>query len=176
MNTETIWNILDKFGIIIAILTFFVSLLIWAKLRVQSRKLKSLAANTSNFNGYQELSDFREGVQTENPMAFCLSLIPQTTSIKDDVDKFLSGEKMKMKIIELNKNGLDKKNLQEFIEDLGKKRLIDLAEATEVHLFLQGPVQAGLLIGAIFDNWKPVKLYQYNREIGTYEYWGPLVK
>lgn len=38
--------------------------------------------------------------------------------------------------------------------------------ATEVHLFYRGPVTLAMGIGSIFDNWVPVKIYEYDE--GSY--------
>ena len=47
---------------------------------------------------------------------------------------------------------------------------------TEVHLFLSCPLVFATAVGAIFDNWVPVKVYHLNRDSGTYEFWTPLYK
>jgi hypothetical protein len=44
---------------------------------------------------------------------------------------------------------------------------------TELHLFMKGPVGLALAVGAIFDNWVSVKIYQNNRQ-GNYEPWTTL--
>jgi hypothetical protein len=176
MNWQVIWDFLDKSGILIGIVTFVFSIMIWIKVKTQTRKLKQMAVNVTRFDDYQELKDFQSKVQTERPKAFCLSLVPQQASIKDNVKRFLDGKKMQMDIVEMNMDGLKPDTIQSFIEKLRLKRRTELNDATEIHLFLQGPVQAGILIGAMFDNWIPVKLYQFERQTGNYEYWGPLVK
>ena len=47
---------------------------------------------------------------------------------------------------------------------------------TEVHLFLACPLVFAVAVGAILDNWVPVKVYHLNRETGRYEFWTPLYK
>jgi len=47
-----------------------------------------------------------------------------------------------------------------------KQELTD-AGVTEVHLFYMGPVSLAIGVGAVFDNWVPVKVYKYVN--GTYE-------
>ena len=52
-----------------------------------------------------------------------------------------------------------------------KNRLLDEG-ASEVHLFLSCPLAVACAIGALFDNWVPVKVYQFNQ--GQYEFWTTL--
>ena len=35
--------------------------------------------------------------------------------------------------------------------------------ATEVHLFYKGPVTMAMAIGAVTDNWVPIKVYEYTQ-------------
>ncbi len=66
-----------------------------------------------------------------------------------------------MEIEELNMNGINSRDdLEEFLNRLReKKRFFDAQGITELHLFIAAPVQAGVLVGGVFDNWIPVKLY-----------------
>jgi hypothetical protein len=52
-----------------------------------------------------------------------------------------------------------------------KNRLMDDG-VSEVHLFLSCPLAVACAIGALFDNWVPVKVYQFNQ--GHYEFWTTL--
>lgn len=47
-----------------------------------------------------------------------------------------------------------------------KGRLTE-AGATELHMFYKGPVTLAMGVGAILDNWIPIKVYQYSD--GTYK-------
>jgi hypothetical protein len=48
------------------------------------------------------------------------------------------------------------------VHDLLKiKDKLTTAGVTEVHLFYKGPVSLAVAIGAVFDNWVPVKIYQF---------------
>ena len=42
------------------------------------------------------------------------------------------------------------------------KERLSQAGATEVHFFYKGPVTLAMGIGSIFDNWVPVKVYEYH--------------
>jgi hypothetical protein len=48
---------------------------------------------------------------------------------------------------------------------------------TELHLFIQGPVQAGTIVGSLYRQWIPVKLYHRPapQQPQIYEYWMPLL-
>ena len=52
------------------------------------------------------------------------------------------------------------------------KNELSLEGVTEVHLFYAGPVALGLILGGLFHNWVPVKVYHLNSLTGQYEFWG----
>ncbi len=82
-----------------------------------------------------------------------------------------------MKIEELNFNNLTHENFDNFINELKiKRREFSAKGATEVHLFISGPMQAAAMIGSIFSNWIPVKLYNFDPQLREYEYWCHLAK
>ena len=58
-----------------------------------------------------------------------------------------------------------------------KKQAIQDGGYAEIHLFIAGPIVAGVAAGGIFDNWKSVKLYHKasNTPAQSYEYWMPLI-
>lgn len=150
------------------------------RLLMQNRRLKELARSAPKIEGFQNMITSYEGVQTLNPIALALSLVPHSPSIKKDVEIFLNVMGWKMEIVEINMPGINPpKDIEILINQLREKRyLFDLQGNTEVHLFLQGPLVSGIILGAIFDNWKPVKLYQKPKEPvpAVYQYWCPLTK
>lgn len=84
-----------------------------------------------------------------------------------------------MPIEELNMNGINSpKDLEAFVNALReKRRYLEAAGFTELHLFIAGPVQAGTIIGSMYRNWIPVKLYHKPSPAPpqVYEYWMPLI-
>ncbi len=57
---------------------------------------------------------------------------------------------------------LDSDNYDDMLRQLLRvKDDITQSGATEVHLFYKGPVTLALAIGAIFDNWLPIKVYGF---------------
>jgi len=59
-------------------------------------------------------------------------------------------------------------NLYPILKDLlSIKDELTQAGATEVHLFYKGPVTMAMAVGAVTDNWVPIKVYEYTR--GQYE-------
>jgi hypothetical protein len=78
---------------------------------------------------------------------------------------------------ELNMPGLNiPQDPETFVNLLSKKkRFIDLSAFTEVHVSIAGPVEAGTIIDALYDNWIPVKLYHKPSPPppAVYEYWMP---
>ena len=120
-----------------------------------------------------------EGVKSSAPVAFAVSLLPTNESIKGSVEIFLTAQGWKMPVEELNLNGLNSPNDREaFLNALReKRRYFDAHGFTEIHLFIAGPVQAGTIIGSLFRNWIPVKLYHKPNPAPPYiyEYWMPLL-
>jgi hypothetical protein len=112
-------------------------------------------------------------------VALAISLLHNSASIKSDVDRFLKAENLTMPIREIHMAGInsdaDRDHLLQSLR--GVRRDFDAQEFTEVHLFIAGPVQAGTVIGALFDQWKPVKLYHRSTQPGgqSYEFWMPLM-
>lgn len=50
------------------------------------------------------------------------------------------------------------------------RELMVIGGVTEVHLFYGGPLGVAAALGAIVDNWVPVKWYAHNKSTGKYEY------
>jgi hypothetical protein len=120
-----------------------------------------------------------DGIKSVAPVAFALSLTENTESIRPSVAQFLQHTNWKMDIEELNLNGLNPTtNLEHFVNALReKRRLFEAKGYTEVHVFISGPVVAGAILGSLFDNWIPVKLYHKPTPAPPhlYEYWMPLL-
>jgi len=75
------------------------------------------------------------------------------------------------------KDGVTKENIGKLLNDiLEVKRKMTEDQVTEVHLFLACPVAFSAAVGAILDNWVPVKVYTLDRNTGTYEFWTVLHK
>ena len=189
-NTESVsllWDFFNKlveplepFEIIISLITMIFAGYASFRLMMQNRRLKELARTAPKIENFQDKIRFYEGIQTSNPIALALSLVPHAPSIKKDVEQFLSTMGWKMDVEEINMNGINSQSdIEILINQLREKRhLFDLRGNTEVHLFLQGPVVSGILIGAMFDHWKPIKLYHKSTPSvpAVYQYWCPLIK
>lgn len=169
------WEILDKASMLVGIATFAFSIVIWFIVKKQQKRITRLAYSTPPISDYQTMFDNFKEVQTDNAYALCISLLPNTDSIKDQVRSYLQGNKLKIKdVIEIKMDGISSDNMMEYIQKLREVRRGALADATELRLFIAGPIQSGTIAGAIFDNWIPVLLY--GREGNKYTYWGPLIK
>jgi len=145
----------------------------------QNKRLRELAKQSPRVEKFAEMRALHEGVKSSAPVAFALSLVPASESIKGSVETFLRAQGWKMPVEELNFNGFnDAADLENFVNALReKRRYFEMSGFTEVHLFIQGPVQAGTIIGALFRNWVPVKLYHKPNPTPpqVYEYWMPLM-
>ncbi len=172
--------LLEPFESIISFITMIFAGYASFRLMRQNRRLKELARSTPKIEGFQDKITFYEGVQTTKPIAVALSLVPHATTIRNDVELFLKTKGWNMEVVERNMNGINlPSDIEKLINYLREIRnLLDLQQNTEVHLFLQGPVVSGILIGAMFDHWKPVKLYHKPTPSvpAVYQYWCPLTK
>ena len=173
---EWISNIDSMTGIIAAVF----SVAIFLKLRKQTKRIRALAKEPPVLEDFEKTVKYNKDVNTENPYALCICLLPYQDSIKGEVQLYLKalGKKYSnMEIMEVNIKGVFSQNLKDFIVALSVKRNeLEAVQATEVHLFFAGPVFAATLVGAMFDNWRPVKIYQKNLDSKTYEYICPLLK
>jgi len=184
MNFWTnIWNYLSRIDIVFSLLATFFAGFAALKLHQQNRRLKDLATTAPQLENYTDIVQYYSKPQTSHPIAFAVSLLENNESIKPSVEIFLKskGWHNKVKIDELTMNGIKKlpDDLEYLINKLKeKRRQFDAQQVTEILLFIAGPVMAGTLIGAIFDNWIPVKLYHkpQNPRPDIYEYWTPLIK
>lgn len=172
------WTVLANTANIIGMFTFAASSFAAYRLWKQNRQLRELCKNTPPIQDFQELLKRHQGVKSSNPVALALSLTPATDSIRNSVESFFGIQGWNMPIEELNMNGINTaQDIEIFLNMLKqKRRFIDEAGHTEVHLFISGPVQAATLVGAFFVHWIPVKLYHKSNVTGTYEYWMPIVK
>ncbi|MBL8150599.1 MAG: caspase family protein [Blastocatellia bacterium] len=132
---------------------------------------------TKEFEEFEESWEKSKGIQTVKPVALAVCLIPTNPSIKNDVKRFLDSNGWEMPIEELNMEGINsKQDISKFIVLLKeKRRQFYESGVTEMHLFIAGPVQAGTIIGAIYSNWIPVKIY-HRSLTESYEYWTLLKK
>ena len=105
--------------------------------------------------------------------------MPTSNSIRGDVETLLRDEypQRLFDFFEINKSGINQDQIEDLINEIRQKRYqLEAGYYTEVHIIIQGPVQTATLIGAILDNWNPVKLYQMNRTTRKYEFFAPLIK
>lgn len=98
--------------------------------------------------------------QSARPMALAIGL---GGGIMGQVEQYLSASGSDMKPLEVTREGmLPEEHYHEVLRDIvAKKRQLTDLGATEVHLFYKGPVTLPVAIGAILDNWVPIKVYEY---------------
>ncbi len=184
---EAFWDIFDKTSILIGVLglpTLVFTFFTWYKVSRQNRiirdSIKSLSATPPD--SFEQRREWGKEINTLNPVALCMSLVPndQSISILADVQSFLrekGGRFAAMQVIELNSNGIKPDEIGTFLQLLKNKRLeLEAMNATEIHLFIQGPVMACVMVGNLFSNWRLVKLYSKNLNTKQYEYWNVLEK
>ncbi|MBI5674981.1 MAG: SAVED domain-containing protein [Nitrospirae bacterium] len=127
---------------------------------------------------YKTLLQQEEQAVSNVPFAIAIGLIG-TGDISGQVSQFLKNKNLQMGIEPLflpSGQGITKDNMQDLLHKLLKikSKLTDKG-ATEVHLFIASPVAFGVAIGAILDNWIPVKVY-HKSHTGDYEFWTKLHK
>ena len=176
---EKFWTWFGRVDNVIGIFTAAAAAGSFVLLWRQNRRLRELAKQSPRVENFAELCKLHAGVKSSAPVALALSLVPSSESIKTSVETFLRVQGWQLPIEELNCNGLNNQaDLEAFVNALReKRRFIEMSGFTEVHLFIQGPVQAGTIIGALYRNWIPVKLYHKPNPTPpqVYEYWMPLL-
>jgi len=112
--------------------------------------------------------------KTALPKALCLSF--GGGSIKNAVRDYLKETypDRKIAVSEYKGDEVTPQNVHKHEEGIRKlKERYQSKGVTELHLFMKGPLGLALAVGAIFDNWVAVKIYQNNRE-GSYDPWTTL--
>jgi hypothetical protein len=174
------WNWLGRSADVLQVLAVVFSGYAALRLYRQSQQLKEIARALPAPGNFKELVKAYEGVKSSNPVAFAISLVRGSVTVKHSVQTFLDHKRWKMPISELNMEGINNvEDMEEFLTKLLiKKREFEAAGHTEVHLFIAAPMPACVQVGAVFDNWLPVKLYHKPQvpPPQVYEYWMPLTK
>lgn len=175
---ETFWQTIDNISGLLGILTVLFSGYAAVQLWRQNRLLRQ--APRIEATTFAEMVSAYEGIQTPKPVALAISVLPSSNSIQSQVQQFLSIKQWQMPIEEIQMLGINSRSdLNDFVNELAQRRMdFELKGYTEIHLFLAGPVVAGVIVGAMYDNWLPIKLYHKPTPPPTsvYDYWMPLVK
>jgi SMODS-associated and fused to various effectors sensor domain len=158
-NTFFTWDNLghlaDTLGVVTALPLLAAAAYFWSRAQRYRRRLRHLA-----------------GVTSERPVALVVSLAG--TRICPAVEAFCTGFAQPMLLYEVQRSGdLTQAEFPRVLFELQtlKNRLIDEG-VSEVHLFLSCPLAVACAVGALLDNWVPVKVYQFNQ--GLYEFWTTL--
>ncbi len=127
---------------------------------------------------YKTLLQQEEQNVSNMPCAIAIGLVG-TGNITGQVAQFLKNKNLKMEIESLylgSGQGITKDNIQDLLHKLLKiKTELTDKGVTEIHLFIASPVAFGVAVGAILDNWVPVKVY-HKSHTGDYEIWTKLHK
>lgn len=174
-----IWIWIANISGILGIATFIFSGLTWVRVRSQARQLQLLVeAHHRDTNTFTAQREAYRGVQTTKPIALAMALTDRSHSIEQDVQRFLQAQQWNMEIVPLLMNGIvGDEGVAEFVQQARQARLqLEFMGATEIHLFVMGPVAAGIMVGALYHNWIPVKIYHKPTPAPPemYEYWYPL--
>jgi hypothetical protein len=158
-NTFFTWDnlshVADMLGVITALPLLATSAYLFSRAQRYRRRLRQLA-----------------GVTSARPAALVVSLTG--TRIRPAVEGFCAGFAQPITLYEVQRQGgLTQAVFPKVLFELQrlKNRLMDDG-ISEVHLFLSCPLVVACAIGALFDNWVPVKVYQFNH--GQYEFWTTL--
>jgi DMSO reductase anchor subunit len=147
----------------------------WTLLR-RKRAWRQLAGKAVADTGFQAAFKQHAESSSANPFALSVNLLPNQTTCKPDIERYYKERGLRCpSVAEISVPGITDPGAQlaEILATIRSKRIhLDSEAATEVHLFFAGPVGAALHLGAALDNWKLVKVFQWNK--GAYEYWGVL--
>ncbi|MFQ5569555.1 MAG: SAVED domain-containing protein, partial [Rhodothermales bacterium] len=110
--------------------------------------------------------------KTERPRALILS--HGGGSIKVDVEQYLQRtySEREIPVVEHLMGELTPHNSQKVIDALRQhKENFQDEGVTELHLFFKTTTAIAAATGAIFDNWRGVKVYQFDRNTNDYHPW-----
>lgn len=150
------------------------------QIRTAVKKVHPAVARSSGASGFLARINAYAGITTSSPYALAIDVLPQDAKLKVAVQTFLDAKGWEMGIKEISMRGVKGRAGAATLVGKLRRRRGELAAlgATEIHLFIAGPVAAGALACLVLDNWIPVKLYQKSLapppEI--YEYFAPLIK
>ncbi|HBY93746.1 MAG TPA: hypothetical protein DEP84_07210 [Chloroflexi bacterium] len=171
---QRVGNISSLLGILTVIFSAYAALQLYRHNRLL-RRAPRVSPTT-----FEEMVRTNEGIQTPKPVALAITLLPSSDSIRTQVQQFLASRQWQMPIEEIKVFGIHgQEDLNYFVNELAERRMdFELKGYTEIHLFLAGPVIAGVIVGAMYDNWLPTKLYHKPTPPppSVYVYWMPLVK
>ena len=116
-----------------------------------------------------ELKRYLRGRKTtvsERPWALAIGL---GGDIAGSVKEYLKDQNLDIQVESYSREGyISPDDFYGILRELLKiKDRLTQVGITELHLFYKGPVTMAMAIGAITDNWVPVKVYEYTK--GTYQ-------
>ena len=152
---ESLSHVADMPGIVTALPFLATAAYFLSRARRYRRRLRQIA-----------------GVTSARPVALVVALAG--TRIRPAVESFCAGLGQPITLYEVQRpGGVTQADFPKILLELQvlKNRLLDDG-VSEVHLFLSCPLTVACAIGALFDNWVPVKVYQFNH--GQYEFWTTL--
>lgn len=150
---ETFWTVLGWIANVIQVATFvFTIWLLWRARQRFTKLIKALSGNTGD----------------GKPVAIAVGIVG---SIEGPVRSYLEESGAAMQIVPVTRSGfLKQRQFYDVLRELhGLKLALSDTGVTEVHLFYKGPVTLAMGIGAIFDNWVPVRVYEFNQKTGKYQ-------
>lgn len=153
------WEAVDRFGIIIGLLVAVPVFWSWGILLTQKRRQRQLLKRLEKISG-------------DRPLAVSIDLMPGESG--NQALLYLKKQGLDMEFLKVTREQLDKEGLQNFIEELHKVRAEAMMKgADRLHLFYRGPVVGAMLVGEVFSN-TAATIYHFDKNLGTYENWGPL--
>jgi hypothetical protein len=159
---STLGNSMDWLLNLIAVILYFTSMFLFVRGWWRYRRLRRL----------------REVKPAEGAIAVAIGV---GMDISHDARQFLEitfglDEQKQLKVpllLTYSKSGfLSREEIIDVIRDVRNRlrELMVVGGVSEVHLFYGGPVGVAAALGAIADNWVPVKWYTHNKKTGKYEY------
>jgi hypothetical protein len=101
------------------------------------------------------------------PLALAIGI---NGSIEGQVRAYLQNEHINMEVVAISRQGfIPNHKYYEVLNELDKvKQELTDRGVSEVHLFYKGPVTLAMGIGALLDNWVPVRTYELDKQSGEY--------
>ncbi len=179
MSWTDFWTGFGRLDNALGIATVLLAAYAAYRLRQQDKRLIELINQNVPIKDFGHLIEANQGINTPKPVALAVCLLSATDSIEASVKTFLRVKEWDMPVEPLNMDGLNNvADLERFVNLLRERRReFEGKDYTEIHLFVAGPVQAGTIIGGLYRNWLPIKLYHKPNPTPpqVYEYWMPLI-
>ena len=116
----------------------------------------------------RSLKAYLETLQKTRSARPCALVVSFRGDIRGQVEAYLRDQKLDVPIEAYDRADIPNSQFIPILQELQQiKDRLSSAGVTEVHLFYKGPVTMAMALGALTDNWVPIKVYAFDE--GTFK-------